>query len=282
MKRVEKDGDVYYFFGSMEDFTQYMVKMEDYHPFLNKNECISIREKRDNGFHSIKTWKKFITALKGGMRGAEKDKNIFHTDTYMHKFNIEKHVNGQPVIPRVLKNIPKAYNRLKKNKKTGFYNIFINIGEYWGIKDNKVKEYRNYIYNKIYTLIKEANTVELNIYAKIISTKTDNSMSMVIKLKPAMYEVNIDRLMFFVTNSDILRRGMFRLMEVDPLMYKDCRFAYGRPAKSRDQDIEKQLRGILVHNLTSFDGLDEDGHRVDEFKEAVKDVEERLLETQTN
>lgn len=88
--------------------------------------------------------------------------------------------------------------------------------------------------------------------------------------------------MFFITNGDVVRRGMFRLLETDPFMYKDCRFAYGRPAKSRDEDIERSLNGILIHNLTSFDGVDSDGNRINEVDEAKKDIEKRLIDTQTN
>lgn len=283
MKRMERGKDCYYFFSSMEDFTQHMENIEDYNPFLSSIECESLKTGKGN-YNSRMTdnFHEFLTGCRDGIKGGNKDKNLFKTNEYYSKFNTERSICGAPVIPRVLKNHPKAYTRLKKTKKTGFYNIFINVSEYWGIHGDKVQDYRNYLYDKIYTLISNANSVELNIYAKIMSTQTDNSLSMVIKLKPVAYEVNMDRLMFFITNGDVVRRGMFRLLETDPFMYKDCRFAYGRPAKSRDEDIERSLNGILIHNLTSFDGVDSDGNRINEVDEAKKDIEKRLIDTQTN
>lgn len=272
MLREETGNDSYWFFDSMTDFTNYLIKTEDYFPFGSKNRSSAMKKSSGYSFNEANSWKDFIYKLTYGSKNYSKDDNFFKTDDYDKKFESTRAVNGNPIIPRVLKNLPKSSRKLKRNKKTAYYDIYINSAELAYVNGEDIKEYHTYIFNKINGLISQANTVSVNWYGK--SSFGGKTVAVVINLKPPMYNVDINRLMYFLTSPDLFRRGNFRIYELDAFSHDSCfGGGYGSSVSSKDKAIEDKLGGILLHNLISFGGS---------VDRAIKDAEKRLIEVKKN
>lgn len=273
MLREEIGNDSYWFFDSMTDFTNYLIKTEDYFPFGSKSSSSAMKKSSGYHFNEATSWKDFIYKLTHGSKNYSKDDNFFKTDDYDKKFESTRAVNGNPIVPRVLKNLPKSNRKLKRNKKTAYYDIYLNSCELGYVDGEDIKKYHTYIFNKINGLISEANTVSINWYGKS-SFNNGKTVSVIINLKNPMYNVDINRLMYFLTSPDLFRRGNFRIYELDSFSEGSCfGGGYGRSLSSRDKAIESKLGGILLHNLISFGGS---------VERAINDVEKRLIQVVRN
>lgn len=267
----EEFQEITYSFKSMNDFTSYILDIEDDIHVLKRENCSSFTNKNEfrGNFYDCKDWNDFTKGLQEGKKEYSIDKDVFKTKSFEKKFEVKRDFFGSPSVPRTLMGLPKNHRRAMKTQETDYYSIFISFSEASFISSQNIKEYRLFIFDKINYLISEGHAVDIDLFARVYFRHIKTYVNIIITLKKTYDSPDMDKLMFFVCSSDILRRGYFRIMEADPLIFNDQHtYSYGRPMNPQVKEIEDEFEALLVHPLSVFEK---------KMHKAKEDVVERLI-----
>lgn len=285
IREVEKNKnttEITYYFESMNDYIKHMKKIKDTASNLPERLCFSKHNTTSNHsyfteFFETKTFQEFLHHLDHGKKEYDIDKDVFKTKEYEQKFKSERDYYGNPNVPRALMGLPKNCHRIRKTKQTDYYHIFIGFSEASYISPESIKEYKLKIFEKINGLISEGHAVDISLFARTYFEKIDTYVNIIISLVKGNVAVDMNKLMFFVTTVDVLRRGYFRLMEVDPLIFnEEDNYQYGVNMSSKTDEIEKIFNSILIHPLSSFELNNDEDSAENRLRVAMEDVENRL------
>ena len=271
IREVEKSNgwdEITYYFESMNDFIKYMIDNAETSHILPRNKWVS-KAGMQSRFNDTNDWEDFIDKLKNGHEDYNVDKDVFKTDKYEQSFQNDKDWYGTTNVPKTIMGLPKPSNRLKKTKDIKYYPIFVGFSENAFVDSRKIKKYKLAIFEKIAQLITERQIVDISIFCKGEMRWNNCYVNLIIDIKKHNQNPDMNKLMYFMCGSDILRRGFFRILELDPLIFNGSQtHGYGTPMLSRNDYIEKKFNAILLHSLNSYGGV----------SDALEDVERRLIQ----
>lgn len=147
-------------------------------------------------------------------------------------------VGYQASVPRYLQGIPtNMYNKKKVSEKKKIITLVKDIGYHAGISKQVIEKESIKVLHLVRTL--ETQGYAVNLYIIFGSTDKKQGILCRLKIKSASERLNVSKVAFPLVHPSMLRRILFRLIEVDPTLHGSF-VGYGTPLA--EDDLKKYLK----------------------------------------
>jgi len=147
-------------------------------------------------------------------------------------------VGYQASVPRYLQGIPtNMYNKKKVSEKKKIITLVKDISYHAGISKQVIEEESIKVLHLVRTL--ETQGYAVNLYIILGSADKKQGVLCRIKIKSASERLNVSKVAFPLVHPSMLRRILFRLIEVDPTLHGSFN-AYGVPLE--EDALKKYLK----------------------------------------
>lgn len=246
-------------FGSIHEFVDYITKtpLNDSFRWAKLSSNAS-----DRGWHGTKSFEEASDLLKHGWPDmSEKLTTKLKAEGKMEPSYVSKivyDVQGfQPIVPLYLQGVPTSMAYRKKVvMKQKVVTINKDVSYSGGTSVDTIMEESIKAFRIIKRLESQGYRVNLNVClgTKRWPSSNDNTSEQYyvrIRVKSANEKLNVSKLAFPLVNPSMLRRILFRFIEVYPSVSKSFVDGYGYPAN--DKDMKREFDGITLPAFISTD-----------------------------
>ena len=217
-------------FNSLKEFYDYINKTPFNNVFKNKEHSSSSTSRTSwygtDSFEEatdlfIHGWKDMSNKLEQRIKAESKMESSFG---YKNVLDVQGY---QPVVPLYLQGVPTNMMRRKMvpiKSKIITVNKSVNYSGLWNVSDMEDESIK--AFKIIKKLEAQGYRCNLNI---VLGTTSDISFYVRIRVKSASEKLNISKLAFPMVHPSMLRRLLFRFIEVHPTVTKEFIFGYGSP-----------------------------------------------------
>lgn len=259
MLELKDDKKVKIEFGSIHEFVDYITKTPPNDSFRYESLSSSAS---DRGWHGTRSFEEASDLLKHGWPDmAEKLNTKLKAEGKMEPAYVSKivyDVQGfQPIVPLYLQGVPTSMaSRKKIVMKQKVVTINKDISYSGSTSIDTIMEESIKAFRIIKRLESQGYRVNLNVCLGTkrwpsSSDSTSEQYYVRIRVKSANEKLNVSKLAFPLVNPSMLRRILFRFIEVYPLVSKGFVSGYGYPAN--DKDIKREFDGITLPAFISTD-----------------------------
>jgi len=246
-------------FGSIHEFVDYITKtpLNDSFRWAKLSSNAS-----DRGWHGTRSFEEASDLLKHGWPDmSEKLTTKLKAEGKMEPSYVSKivyDVQGfQPIVPLYLQGVPTSMaSRKKVVMKQKVVTINKDVSYSGGTSVDTIMEESIKAFRIIKRLESQGYRVNLNVClgTKRWPSASDNKSEQYyirIRVKSANEKLNVSKLAFPLVNPSMLRRILFRFIEVYPPVSKSFVDGYGYPAD--DKDMKREFDGITLPAFISTD-----------------------------
>lgn len=246
-------------FGSIHEFVDYITKT----PLNESFRWTSLASNAsDKGWHGTRSFEEASDLLKHGWPDmSEKLTTKLKAEGKMEPSYVSKivyDVQGfQPIVPLYLQGVPTSMaSRKKVVMKQKVVTINKDVSYSGGTTVDTIIEESIKAFRIIKRLESQGYRVNLNVCLGTkrwpsSSADTDEQYYVRIRVKSANEKLNVSKLAFPLVNPSMLRRILFRFIEVYPSVSKSFVCGYGYPAN--DKDMKREFDGITLPAFISTD-----------------------------
>lgn len=225
-----------YDFMSIDDLYKYISTRKENSEFAGR-KLQSFDGRED--FTGTKSYEEAISLMKHGskdisvkLNGVLNKKEIKQSTNELIKRNVYDVVGFQPSVPRYLQGVPNSMiNQKNYMKKVKVVTITKNISYPAFVEQEKIIDESAKILSVVRYLESKGVRVNVNLFFGVYGIYQTKKECMVakIRVKNANERLNISKLSFVMCHPSMLRRIMFRLLEVCEDAPRGCNRLYGKP-----------------------------------------------------